>query len=164
MNVRLFAVLLGLGATLSVLPAEEDLSTRESLGELKLGLKGAEVIKLLGKPGKKDKDVMWEAIGQWVQEWQYPSQGIQLHMASEKKGGTKSVLTITASDGCKLSTSRGISIGSTEAAVKKAYGSVQDKEQSVSGKNFVAGSIYGGVFFEFEKGKVSEIFIGAAAE
>ena len=29
---------------------------------------------------------------------------------------------------------------------------------------FIAGSIFGGVMFNFEKGKVSRIFIGAAAE
>lgn len=143
---------------------EDDLSRREALGKLKLGLAGAEVIALLGKPEKKGREVLWEAIGEWVQEWHYPAQGLQLNMASAKKGGSKSVLTITASGGCTLSTVRGISIGSSEAAVKKAYGSVQDKEQSEPGKTFVAGSVYGGVIFQFEKGKVSEIFIGAAAE
>jgi hypothetical protein len=152
------------GCFLPTLRAEDDLSSRESLGNLKLGLKGDDVIKQLGKPARKGKDVMWEAIGEWVQKWDFPSQGIQLQMASEKKGGAKSVLAITATADCKLSTARGISIGSTEAAVKKAYGSVRDKEQSVAGKTFVAGSVYGGVIFQFEKGKVSEIFIGAAAE
>jgi hypothetical protein len=34
----------------------------------------------------------------------------------------------------------------------------------VAGKTFVAGSVYGGVIFQFEKGREAEIFIGAAAE
>lgn len=147
-----------------VLPAEDDLSARESLGTLRLGLTGAEVIKVLGKPSGKNKDVMWEAIGEWVQEWNYPAKGLVLNMASGKKGGAKSTLSISAAAGCSLATARGIRIGSTEAEVRKAYGAVEDRESSVRGESFVAGSLYGGVVFRFEKGRVSEIFIGAAAE
>lgn len=146
------------------LRAEEDLSAKESLGALALDRKQDEVIKLLGKPASKGKDVEWEAIGEWVQEWKFPDQGIVLQMASEKKGGRKTVLSITAVPNCTLATARGIRIGSTEAAVRKAYGPLEDKEQSETGKRFVAGSVYGGVIFLFDGGKVSEIFIGAAAE
>ena len=45
-----------------------------------------------------------------------------------------------------------------------SQGKVRDKEQSVPGATFVAGSVYGGVIFTFTGGKVSRIFIGAAAE
>lgn len=164
MRSLLVVFLICLGVSLPAVRAQEDLSSRESLGKLKLGSKGDEVIKLLGKPASKGKDVEWAAIGEWVQEWKFPEQGIQLNMASAKKGGTKTVLMITGTSACKLATAKGIAIGSSEADVKKAYGSVQDKENSEAGKTFVAGSIYGGVIFHFEKGKVSEIFIGAAAE
>jgi hypothetical protein len=142
----------------------EDLSGRESLGTLRLGLTGAEVMKALGKPSGKGKDVLWEAIGEWVQEWNYPAKGLALNMASGKKGGAKSLFSISASAGCTLATARGIRIGSTEAEVRKAYGAVEDRESSVRGESFVAGSLYGGVIFRFEKGRVSDIFIGAAAE
>ena len=60
--------------------------------------------------------------------------------------------------------SRGIHIGSTIVEVTTAYGKVENKEESESGKTFVAGSIYGGVIFTFTDGKVSQIFLGAAAE
>ncbi len=156
--------LLIVGVLAGPLRAEEDISAKESLGGLALGKKQDEVIKLLGKPASKGKDVEWEAIGEWVQEWEFPDQGISLNMASEKKGGAKTVLTITAGPKWALATKRGIRIGSTEAAVRKAYGSVEDKEASEAGKSFVAGSVYGGVIFSFEKGKVTGIFIGAAAE
>ena len=162
-----FLCLVGLlfaGVISEPLRAEEDLSAKESLGALALGQKQDEVIKLLGKPVSKGKDVEWEAIGDWVQEWTFPDQGIMLNMASEKKGGRKTVFSITATSNCTLATARGIRIGSTEAAVRKAYGRQEDKEQSAPGKSFVAGSIYGGVIFHFSGGKVSEIFIGAAAE
>jgi hypothetical protein len=127
-------------------------------------LKADKLTALVGKVEGKGKDVMWDAIGEWVQEWRYPAQGLKLNMASEEKGGAKSVLTITANAPCQLATKRGIKIGSSIAEVTKAYKDVHDKEQSVPGKSFVAGSIYGGVIFTFKDGKVSEIFVGAAAE
>ena len=164
MRSLLLAVLLCLGITLPAYCLEEDFAAKDSLGKLKLGLSADEVIKTLGKPASKGKDVEWEAIGEFVQEWKFPDQGINLNMTSAKKGGAKKVLMITATAPSKLATARGITIGSPEAAVKKAYGSVRDEEQSVAGKTFVAGSVYGGVIFQFKDGKVSEIFIGAAAE
>lgn len=146
------------------LRAADDPSTKDSLGTLALGQKQAAVIKALGQPKSKGKDIEWEAIGEHVQEWNYPAQGISLNMASIKEGGSKKVLSISAEAGCNLATARGIKIGSTEAEVRKAYGKLEDKESGEAGKIFVAGSMYGGVIFHFTKGKVSEIFIGAAAE
>ena len=136
----------------------------DSLGSLKLGQSAEFVTKALGKPASKGKDVEWEAIGEWVQEWHFPKQGLTLAMNSEKKGGAKTILSITAEAPCKLATSRGIKIGSTEAALAKAYRDVQNKEDGEPGKLFVAGSIYGGVMFHLKGGKVVLIFIGAAAE
>lgn len=136
----------------------------DSLGSLKLGQSAAVVTKALGKPASKGKEVEWEAIGEWVQEWHFPKQGLTLAMNSEKKGGAKTVLNITAEAPCELATSRGIKIGSTETALAKAYGDVQNKEESELGQLFVAGSVYGGVMFHLEDGKVVQIFIGAAAE
>ncbi|MBL8974757.1 MAG: hypothetical protein JNK56_29445, partial [Myxococcales bacterium] len=51
-------------------------------------------------------------------------------------------------------------------AVLAAYGKLRDPEDP-SGDDaevFIAGSIYGGVFFTFEADKVREIFLGAGAE
>ncbi len=48
--------------------------------------------------------------------------------------------------------------------MRKAYASHADKENPPTAEQFVAGSIYGGIIFHFEKGKVSRIFFGAAAE
>ena len=148
----------------NVLGADDQLLDKEALGKIKLGWKAADVAALLGKPDSKGKDTEWDAIGEWVQEWRFKSQGLTLNMASGSKGGAKTVLTITAGAPSKLATARGIQIGSTIAEVTKAYGKVHDKEGSVPGKTFVAGSVYGGVIFTFTGGKVSRIFIGAAAE
>lgn len=146
------------------LGADDKWLENEALGKIKLGRKAADLAGLIGKPDSMGKDTKWEATGEWVQEWRFKSQGLTLHMASEAKGGAKTILTITAQAPSKLATARGIHIGSTIAEVTKAYGKVQDKEGSEPGKTFVAGSVYGGVIFTFNGGKVSQIFIGAGAE
>ncbi len=148
----------------STLPADDKNITAEKFGKLSLGQKADALTKLLGEPESKGKDTLWEATGEWVQTWKYPAQGLTLAMASDKKGGPKSLNSITATTKCELATAREIKLGSTEAAVRKAYGKAEDKESSKPGETFVAGSIYGGVIFTFNHGKVSEIFIGAAAE
>jgi hypothetical protein len=165
-SLRLLAVswIVALTACVNTLRAEEKLIEDECVGEITLGQKADQLTALVGKPEGKGKDVMWDAIGEWVQEWRYPAQGLELNMASKTKGGVKSVLTITATAPCKLATKKGIKIGSSIAEVTKAYQDVQDKEQSDAGKTFVAGSIYGGVIFTFKDGKVVQIFVGAAAE
>ena len=73
-------------------------------------------------------------------------------------------LTITAPS--TLKTRKDIGIGSPRQAVLAAYGKLRDPE-APSGDDaevFIAGSIYGGVFFTFEADKVREIFLGAGAE
>lgn len=99
-------------ATLIVpaLHAEEKDVSSEMFGKLALGQSADAVSKLLGDPEAKGKNTLWEAIGEWVQDWKFPSQGLTLAMASEKKGGTKTVFSITASAGCSLVTTRGIKL------------------------------------------------------
>ena len=137
---------------------------KETLGELKLGMTEKAVKAVLGEPESRGKEEEWAATGDHVQKWVFAGRGIELQMASMKKGGAKSVLMITAKAPSKLVTRKGAGIGSTEAEIIKAYGAYEDKENSKRGTTFVVGSIYGGIIFTFEKGKVSEIFFGAAAE
>jgi hypothetical protein len=138
--------------------------TEEAFGPLALDQPAAKVTELLGKPKQRGEDTFWAATGEWVQEWHYPALGLELAMASDKKSGPKRLLSITATQGCKYATKRGIAIGSSEKAVKKAYSKERDAEQSVPGESFVAGSVYGGVIFTLKAGVVTHIFIGAAAE
>ena len=156
--------LIALCANMVPLKAGDKFLEGESLGKLALGQKSDQVTSFVGKPDSKGKDTMWEAIGEWVQEWRFKAQGLTFNMASESKGGAKTIASVTAVSPCKLTTARGIQIGSSIADVTKAYKKFQDKEMSVPGKTFVAGSIYGGVIFTFKDGKVSQIFLGAAAE
>lgn len=136
----------------------------EQLGGLKLEMSEKAVLKLLGEPKKKGALVHQEADGMWVQDWSYPAAGLSLTMASEKKAGAKTIAGITASAPCALTTKAGIKIGSPAAEVTKAYKKHLDKENPPTATSIVAGSIYGGVIFTLEKGKVTTIFLGAAAE
>ena len=159
-----FAVSVGLVAGLVRSADEGAFLEGERLGKLKLGQSAAEVITLLGEPKGRGKETEWAATGEWVQEWRYPAQGLTLNLAATSAGGDKTLLSVSATAPCQLATARGLRIGSPAGEVAKAYGPVEDKEQSVPGESFVAGSVYGGVIFTLREGKVAAIFLGAAAE
>ncbi|MGA2938493.1 MAG: hypothetical protein ABSF52_15535 [Syntrophobacteraceae bacterium] len=97
--------------------------------------------------------------------WKYPDCGIVLKMSSERKGGAKVVESIGVSAPSTLVTTGGIHIGSAEREVINAYGRYRDPEEPAKkGKQFVAGSIYDGMIFDLQDGRVVRIFLGAAAE
>jgi hypothetical protein len=152
--------LIGIGA----FAAEEFPYGKEQIGKLHIGLSAKEVRQIIpGKP-TRGAEKWWGADGQYHQEWQYPDGGITLGMVAEKKGGPQSIESITITRPSTLQTQRGIRIGSTEAEVVEAYGRFQNAEDSKPGELLVAGSIFGGVMFDFQQGRVRRIFIGAAAE
>ena len=90
--------------------------------------------------------------------------GVELGMGAYDAGGVKEVYSISLTSPSTFKTVRGIGIGSSEAEVEKAYADEKSTEDSRPDELFVAGSIYGGLLFNFVDGNVSEIFIGAAAE
>jgi hypothetical protein len=158
-----FLVIFGLIGS-AVFAAEKFDWTKERVGKLQYGLSEGEVKQTIpGKPIRGPEE-LWGADGEYHQEWKYSAAGISLGMVSEKKGGPKSIERITIISPSKLKTQRGIGIGSTEAEVAKAYGRFRNAEDSEDFGGFIAGSIYGGVMFNFDRGRVSRIFIGAAAE
>ena len=172
MNLRSFLTRTLTLATALALPhaldAADDAKTAamlksENLGGLKLDLSEKAVLEKLGKPEKQGKVVLQGADDMYVQEWSYPSKGLRLIMKSPKKSGPKTLASFTASAPCKLATAKGITIGSPRSAVRKAYGAFENKEEG-NADMFIAGSIYGGILFDFSGGKVSRIFCGAAAE
>lgn len=132
-------------------------------GWLKESIKQQVVIDKIGNPEKKGEDEYWGAIGTYVQNWEYPSLGINMEMESESQGGDKIVRSITIVQPCKLTTSQGISIGTDTKIVKGKYLKLIDASNSYA-NTIVVGSIYGGTIFTLKDGAVSKIFIGAAAE
>jgi hypothetical protein len=158
-----FMVIIGLIGSVA-LAAKEFPYDKEQIGKLHLGLSEKEVRQIIpGKP-TRGAEQWWGADGQFHQEWQYTDGGLTLGMVAKKKGGLKSIESITITSPSLLQTQSGIRIGSTEAEVIKAYGRFQNAEASKPGELLVAGSIFGGAMFNFQQGKVSRIFIGAAAE
>jgi len=136
----------------------------ERIGTLRIGLSEGEVKKRIHCFLRRGSEELWGADEAYHQKWEYVDCGITLSMVSEKKGASKSIESISLVSPSILSTKQGIRIGSTEQEVMKAYKSQWNKEDSKHFGSFVAGSIYGGVMFYFENGKVSRIFLGAAAE
>jgi hypothetical protein len=160
-------------ALLALLPATgepgagPDIMASGSIGGLKLGTAAEQVAAAVAGVPTKGKDAVWEAIGQAVQEWVYPEAGLAFHMVSDAVGGPKSVLSIKVRHPAKAKTERGIGIGSTKTEVLKAYAAFKsDPEEGFFGDADIhlVGSIYGGMIFTFEDGKVATIFLGAAAE
>ena len=140
-----------------------DISATEHLGALRLKLPEAEAKQAVSCPMTPGKEQKWEADGAWHQEWHFAC-GVDLGMVSDKKGGKKTVQTIKVSGASALKTSRGVGLGASEQEVSKAYAKEFSKDESKMPDLFVAGSLYGGVMFTFKEHRVSEIFVGAAAE
>jgi hypothetical protein len=165
MFLRRFGFLMmALSALVHAEEAKDTLLNRETLGKLRLGMPATAVIAACGKPESKGEQELWGATGEYVQEWRYPKQGLKIQLASGNAKGPFRVFTITIEAPSTFKTARGIGIGSPEADVTKAYANEKDADSTKPGDSFVAGSIYGGVIFGIEDGKVVEIFLGAAAE
>lgn len=159
----LVVLLLGSFCVMSFAAKGSDLMAEERIGNLRLGLTEADVKKAIDGTLKRGPENLWGADGMYHQAWQCPSRGLDLGMVSEKRGGKKVVESITVTAPCALASKRGLRIGSTEQEVRKAYKKDWNREDS-SQDSFVAGSVYGGIIFRFRKGKVDQIFLGAAAE
>lgn len=145
-------------------PDEFALLLQERIGDLRIDLPETMVKKTIRCPLKREADTLWGADGMYHQTWVFVGCGVSLDMASDKKGGRKSIASITLIPPSTLSTTRNIRIGSSRQEVMHAYRREWNKEDSDPTGSFVAGSIYGGVIFNFEKNKVNRIFLGAAAE
>jgi len=138
----------------------------ETFGDIKIGQPYTETIKILGKPDTKSHPIEWEADGLMHEDWTYKSKGLELNMASEilKPDSTRVIFSITAKSGSDFKTKANMGIGNTYEEVQEAY--KRDIDTTMSDKSqIVVGSVYGGIIFSFgSNGKVSRIFLGAAAE
>ena len=108
-----FMVIIGLIGSVA-LAANEFPYDKEQIGKLHLGLAEKEVRQIIpGKP-TRGAEQLQGADGAYHQEWKYSEAGITLGMVSKKKGGLKSIESITITSPSLLQTQRGIRIGSTE--------------------------------------------------
>jgi hypothetical protein len=143
--------------------AGERLMREDGIGPLRLQMTEAAIRRVLPDRPRRTKDVYEAADGMYRLRLIYARQGLVLALATEKKGAPHHLDAISCKPGCGLRTRRGIGIGSPAAKVGAAYAAEFNKEESKPDL-FVAGTIYGGLIFRLASGKVSEIFLGAAAE
>ena len=139
----------------------------EQIGDFDWGAKAEDVLAKLGEPAKKGRIEMEGATGNYLQDWTYPD-GLSISMASDtRKAKNQKINSITIKAPSALRTKKGLGIGATRAEVLKHYGKRRAPETEPDDREmFVAGSIYGGLFFTFDMQgeKVTEIFLGAGAE
>lgn len=143
---------------------EFSLIREESFDGLKLDMEIAELTPLIDCGAIKGEPVFWEGIGEIIQEWDYPECGVKLQMSTADPNVSQIVSSIAISAPSKLSTARGIHIGSSESEVMAAYADYEDTEHSAPGESFMAGSVYGGLIFSFEDDQVVRMFLGAGVE
>ncbi|CAA6809897.1 MAG: Unknown protein [uncultured Sulfurovum sp.] len=138
----------------------------DSIGEGKfyLGLSQAELEKSIDCGiVKYGKDELWGADGLYHQDWNYADCGISFDMTSGEQNASKVVESITIVSPSKLTTEKGIGIGSTYDEVMTAYKTRWNKGESRDDL-FVVDSIFGGILFRMTDGKVEDVFVGAGAE
>lgn len=141
----------------------------ETIGGLSLGATPASVEKLLGAPATKSPPQEMGATGEFVSDWHWTT-GETLSMAGSTADAAPTVGSITLEAPSKLTTSRGVGIGTSRAEVETIYkqllgvGRQEGEPDTTSPEQLIIGSVYGGTFFQFTDGKVSRIFVGAGAE
>lgn len=157
-------------STVTAVAPEVD-PTSERLGGLGLGDTAAAVEAALGPPASKTEPVEYGATGETISDWAWPDRGVTLSMMLDAgaAGGAR-IESMTIKAPATLTTSRGVGIGTSRAEVERIYGAYvgigrqPDEPDTTSPEQLIIGSLYGGTFFMFSDGKVSEIFVGAAAE
>ena len=139
-------------------------AARHSLGPVALGLTEGEVVMALGEPAQKSGGLDEAATGLTISVWSYPELGLELSLSRGEEKGPATLERMTASAPCKFITNRGIALGATRAEVDAAYAADYSKEDLPDEGRVVVDSIYDGLIFSFEDGKVTSMFFGAAAE
>ncbi|RUQ27648.1 MAG: hypothetical protein EKK68_15590 [Candidatus Competibacteraceae bacterium] len=137
---------------------------KERIGPLRFDQPAAEAERLITCPVQRGPVELWGADGEYHQTWTAPACGLTLDLSATKPSRSKTLTAITLTRPSSWKTARGIGIGSTEREVVAAYGRDREKETSVPGERLVAGTAYGGLVFTFHQGRVTRIFLGAAAE
>lgn len=153
-------------------PLDPDTCRVQQVGEfrvgwLKQGMPLSEVKARLGEPSEVSEPEEEGASGDIYRNYEWPSAGVSIDGRDYSRGDNPVIHSVTVTPPFMGMTERCIGLGSTLAQVQAAYPGMRDpntQEPDPRG-SFVAGSIYGGIFFLLdERGEVVQIFIGAGAE
>jgi hypothetical protein len=134
------------------------------LGKLHHGMPAAQAAGLPGCVFTKNKLATSEVDGAWHQSWSAKGCGVTLGFVAKEKTAALTLDQIEIQAPSQIKTDRGVGVGSSEADVRMHYLKDINAEDSTPQERIVLGSIYGGVVFGLEKGRVVSIFVGAAAE
>lgn len=136
-----------------------------SVGFLKQGLPAKVIWDKLGPTESSEEPFEEGASGDILAPWGWASQGVEANMLfPNPEADPSEVRDFTVKAPFQGKTARGIGIGSSEEEVRAAYADCIDPRAGSPGRMVVAGSVYGGMFFDIQDGKVSSIFVGAGAE
>jgi hypothetical protein len=136
----------------------------ELIGDIAIGHDSATIRHGHGQPQSTGPIEEMGATGEFEQTWTF-ADGLSLIMTSTTHSGPQQVGGVIVEAPSSLSTRRGIVVGSEREAVERAYGDVREQDGEDEPNSFTAGSTYGGLHFTFdERGTVTRIFLGAAAE
>jgi hypothetical protein len=131
----------------------------ETIGGLKIGADEKAILAALGAPKHKDKAVQEGATMEYASDWTWPTASI--NMVSDTGKPPWKARLISVSKTSTLETTQHIHLGSTRADVEKAY--KRSEEDDGKPDQFLVGSVYGGLLFEFKKDRVVTISMGPFA-
>ncbi|MFN8240230.1 MAG: hypothetical protein U0X39_05695 [Bacteroidales bacterium] len=139
-----------------------EIMSKESLCGLRIGMNMKEAGPMLGPKSSETEAEISQVDGSKHKTVRYDTNGTEFDVIVNTDG-SETIYKITATAPSSFKTMKGIGIGSSIEEVRKAY--EEYIKPGESDENFiVAGTVYGGLMFRFENGKVTSIFIGAAAE
>jgi hypothetical protein len=139
-----------------------DLMKAETAGGLQIGMRYDKVVEYMGGPGEVTEPETSQDDGSIFQSVDYPGKGVHL-VFNVESDSVRRISNILMIDPCTFKTSRQIGIGSSINDVRQAYREAINPEFSDT-TEIIAGTNYGGVVFDFRKGKVKTIYIGASAD
>lgn len=160
---RMMRFLIFLLCCVPVMAAAPTLAQVQKLGPLRLKLPITAAEKALGKPSTVSKPHVEEATGRTVQTRTYKKHGLEVTYARDSEYQPWQIERFQAKAPCAWRNPHGVGIGTAMDVVRQKYAPLLEKETSI-GNQLVVGSVYFGVIYAFEEGKVDSIFIGAAAE
>jgi len=145
-----------------------ELMRTEKFGEIKLGIDSISVVEILGQPDSVTTVNYWGADGGYHNEWVYTTIGLTIglnripdHPDSKFHECLTDRMTMTTPS--LFSTNRRIQIGSPKIEVMSNY-KLAIADTLGYNNHIVAGTVYGGLIFQFKQDSVVSIFLGAAAE
>lgn len=147
-----------------LLPAQSLENNKESLmNGLTYGIDGDSTLAILGEPDLVGNKELWEATGDYYQEWIYSDIGLILIMEFVSDTIAPIVHCIEISKNSTLCTSKEACIGALREFVVEKYKTLLNTNLSTD-STIVIGDLYEGLYIYFSDGIVEKMYLGFMAE